>query len=331
MAEAAGDLDILSDLVGTWKGPGFNQIMLPDFAGGKPFKTLLNSTVETLEFSGDIGPVPNRGAKQADIVLHGVRYFQSVKDAADGKASAVCWTPALPPPAISACSQVIHQEPGFWLRFPETTDPASSVSFVRQAAIPHGVSILLQGQGFVVKEPIIDVVSTKPIRVDGSPILGYGDGPDLSVAVPAGTPAGAPANPNVVLTDALEKQKAAGEKIVKTVVLDVRSGPAADGTGISNIAFLQPGGPAPTAPDNNAAVTQVSSIFWIETVELPGGGQVLQLQYSQTVILNFGGVNWCVRGGCRCVPAGGSQHCAPCRPHVSVATLRKISSDGPRD
>jgi hypothetical protein len=45
------------------------------------------------------------------------------------------------------------------------------------------------------------------------------------------------------------------------------------------------------------------STFWIETVEHPNGNdQYLQLQYTQTVILNFLDIDW---------------------PHISVGTLVK--------
>ncbi len=53
----------------------------------------------------------------------------------------------------------------------------------------------------------------------------------------------------------------------------------------------------------NATVGQFSAIFWIETVEYDGR-QFLQLQYTQTVLLNFADLSW---------------------PHVSVATLRKVT------
>src|SRR5260221_478916 len=45
-----------------------------------------------------------------------------------------------------------------------------------------------------------------------------------------------------------------------------------------------------------------SGIFWIETVQNPHNTQFLQLQYTQTVILDFIGIKW---------------------PHISVATLVK--------
>jgi hypothetical protein len=44
-------------------------------------------------------------------------------------------------------------------------------------------------------------------------------------------------------------------------------------------------------------------MFWIETIkDAAGGPDLLQLQYTQTVLLNFAGLSW---------------------PHVTVATLRK--------
>jgi hypothetical protein len=46
----------------------------------------------------------------------------------------------------------------------------------------------------------------------------------------------------------------------------------------------------------------MNAIFWIETVERADGTQFLQLQYTQTVILNFLDIDW---------------------PHISVATLIK--------
>jgi hypothetical protein len=47
----------------------------------------------------------------------------------------------------------------------------------------------------------------------------------------------------------------------------------------------------------------MTAIFWIEHVAAGAHGPAfLQLQYSQTVLLNFNGLSW---------------------PHVSVATLRK--------
>ena len=109
-------------------------------------------------------------------------------------------------------------------------------------------------------------------------------------------------NPNSVLTAAI-----AGQTITHTTVLIISTkAPAAPpppgapnvGGGTDNVAFLQggPGGP-------NADAAQMTAIFWIEHVAAgPHGPAFLQLQYTQTVLLNFNGLSW---------------------PHVSVATLRK--------
>lgn len=164
----------------------------------------------------------------------------------------------------------------------------------------------MQGRGFVVPTPLFEPASVAPTRVEGGGILGYDD--PGATPLPAGiTNPEAAKNPNVLLTDALAAGEARGERVLSSVVIDVATGPNADGAGISNVAFLQPGGPGATSPANNAAVVRVSSVFWVERLALQGGAHALQLQYSQTVVLNFGGINW---------------------PHVSVATLRKVTQSG---
>jgi hypothetical protein len=62
--------------------------------------------------------------------------------------------------------------------------------------------------------------------------------------------------------------------------------------GITNIPFV----------NTNAKATTMSAIFWIEKVQDSTGSIFMQLQYTQTVILDFIGIKW---------------------PHVSVATLVK--------
>jgi hypothetical protein len=62
--------------------------------------------------------------------------------------------------------------------------------------------------------------------------------------------------------------------------------------GIFNIPFVQ----------KNANPTSLVAIFWIEKVKQADGSTFMQLQYTQTVILNFLGINW---------------------PHISIATLIK--------
>ena len=102
-------------------------------------------------------------------------------------------------------------------------------------------------------------------------------------------------DPNSVLVSDI-----AGQTITETIVLDISTAagtvPNAFG-GAEDIPFLRP----------NADVAEVSAIFWIEKVKYPppyDDHLFLQLQYTQTVILNFDGLSW---------------------PHVSVATLRKVT------
>jgi hypothetical protein len=104
-------------------------------------------------------------------------------------------------------------------------------------------------------------------------------------------------NPNSVLTDALQDQVVTSTVvlIISTTAPSPISGGGTDGT-----AFLQ--GSATDGP--NASPASMSAIFWIEKVVPKDGGlEFLQLQYTQTVLLNFNGLSW---------------------PHVSVATLRKV-------
>ena len=158
---------------------------------------------------------------------------------------------------------------------------------VRLATVPHGTSLLAQGRGFTVQGgPQIDPVSSTPTMADGKPIerIGYLD-PFLNPALPQGIPIGAVANPNLILTEAIQNQK-----ISETVVLVISSAPSG---GFENIPFLV----------ENANVVSMNAIFWIETVQLENGGTTLQLQYTQTVVLQFEEINW---------------------PHISVGTLLKF-------
>ncbi len=67
------------------------------------------------------------------------------------------------------------------------------------------------------------------------------------------------------------------------------------GGGTANTAFLHGGAEGP-----NANAASVSFTLWLETVQ--GQPAESQLQYTQTVLLNFNGLSW---------------------PHVTVGTLRK--------
>ncbi|HTP78594.1 MAG TPA: heme-binding protein [Rhizomicrobium sp.] len=281
----------IDQLVGTWKGRGFNQIWRP-FHGTQDRFLELNETTETLQFDLIPGDIPNRGLLQADINLHGIRYLQQVQDAhvlgPNGKLAG------------------IHIEPGLWLTVPDTTNPQNPKTVARLANIPHGTSLVAQGSALAVLNgaPNFAPASITPFTIapPHTPI----NFPETNLGVPTQfrtPPADIPNvtqamvnNPNVVLA-----QGAAGKNITSTTTLKISTvplNPPATGGGTSNIAFLQgaAGGP-------NALAAEMDAIFWIETIKEPNGAIRQQLQYSQTVLLNFNGLSW---------------------PHVSVATLEKV-------
>jgi hypothetical protein len=186
------------------------------------------------------------------------------------------------------------------------------------ASIPHGTTVHAQGTATAVNGgPVIHPVSIRPFPIGSAPPPNTAvafppfNEAHLSVPTPFRLPNPVPPsitqamvnNPNSVLTAAI-----AGQKIIHTTVLTINTkAPATPppptapnvGGGTDNIAFLR-GGPA----GPNADSARMTATFWIERVAAgPHGPAFLQLQYTQTVILNFNRLSW---------------------PHVSVATLRKL-------
>jgi hypothetical protein len=259
----ASPLGLLADLEGTWSGNGFNLIAVPNKQNNTDFRLILNATTEILQFNSIGGAIPNRGSAQDDIDLFGLTYLQRVNDA--------------------QTKENLHIEPGIWLNVPATSAPAAGPSIVRQSTIPHGDSLLAQGDGFIVDGgPQIAEVSSEPTGPGlATKLLGYLD-PYGHSDLPPGMQQSYVTNMNQALVDAIT-----GQEIVSTVVLQVASTPQG---GIVNLPFITV----------NANATRMEAIFWIETVKRPDGTLFLQLQYTQTVILNFLDIDW---------------------PHVSVGTL----------
>jgi hypothetical protein len=278
----------LAALPGTWEGTGFNTIWRPHHPSRRQDRFLeLNLTSEKLVFEEIPGAIPNRGLDQKDIEMFGLHYLQSISD--------------------STLDAGIHLEPGIWATVPSTTAPKEPPTVVRMASIPHGTAVLAQGRaGAIAGPPIIDDVDIIPFFGTNPANAGsFADAkqsfPELDMSVkkkfrqpsdPASVPGITQAmvkNPNSVLTKAI-----AGQDIVSTVVLRVHATNAKlEGVGTANTFFLV----------ENASANHVSATFWIETVKKPHKpGHFLQLQYTQTVMLDFNGLRW---------------------PHVSVATLRK--------
>ena len=290
----ASPLGPLQDLIdsnaggnkGTWTGTGFNVIWRPNSTPGQDRFLELNRTDEVLQFEGISGPIPNRGFLQADIQMFGLTYLQQIKDANNNAG--------------------LHVEPGIWATVPQTNNPAEVPTVVRMASIPHGTTVIAQGIATpVARPPIIPNTNITPFVI-GNPQQKV-PFPESNLSIPSnfrsppgditGITQAMVDNPNSVLISALS-----GQMVKNTVVLEVSSNPTAPvlGGGVANTAFLQ-GSPA-AGP--NAQTALVSATFWIETVQdRAGGPDVHQLQYTQTVLLNFNGLSW---------------------PHITVATLRRL-------
>jgi hypothetical protein len=282
----------LAELPGTWMGKGFNLISLPDFQNQHSFRLKLNVTQETLTFTSIGAPIPNRGFFQNDIFFVGLHYFQQISDA--------------------FTSGGLHLETGMWLYVPETTAPAQKTSIVRLSTIPHGDSLLAQGHattnsGF---SPPFAPADALPFTLD--PQTGARKdvtdqqylAPFNNAQLPPGIPARSQFDPGLVLSEVLQNEFKAGQKMDQAHVIQVDARPVGgindtpvqpqpeDVGGIVNIPFVSV----------NANASSFSARFFIETMQDTDGRQFLQLQYIQTVILGFENLLW---------------------PHISVGTLVK--------
>ena len=313
------ELGLLASLAGNWHGHGFNLIARPDKSGNGPLFLELNQTEETLKVDPIASSIPNRGFAQPDIQLFGLTYLQKISDSVTGGA--------------------LHIEPGIWVFQPQTSEPqeappAGGQIVARMATIPHGNAVLVKGSAIEVPSlpngnfPIRPV-NTAPFGVGQPMPLGGTQGKfpaydlaDLSTAaVDFRTPFGnAPAVPlpaeiagvsmQTLINDPtrLLQQTIKDQFIEKMVVLDIATVAQITTTGapiviangeggIENMPFLT----------SNANTALVFATFWIETIRNEFRN-FLQLQYVQTVILNF--------------PILGTSTNLSW-PHVSVATLRK--------
>ncbi|HEY4243508.1 MAG TPA: heme-binding protein [Kofleriaceae bacterium] len=283
------NLGPLSGLVGSWSGTGFNQIWRP-FQPGKGSDRFLelNLTDETLTVENIPGAIPNRGLLQPDMNMFGVTYLQQIKDHNLGAG--------------------LHVEPGIWAHVPATTNPSEPQSVVRMASIPHGTVINAQGIATqLTGAPVFPVINVDPFTINQP--QSHSPFPEQNLSAPTqfrssgkqmdGITQAMVTNPNSVLAAGI-----AGKTIKSAIQLDISTAPKSlggttlPGGGTANTAFLAggPGGP-------NANAVTVTATFWIETIANQGLPDSMQLQYSQTVLLNFNGISW---------------------PHVTVGTLKKV-------
>jgi len=279
-ATAANPLGPLAALAGKWTGSGFNVIWRPNHTTGQDRFLELNVTSETLEFTPIPGTIPNRGLLQSDISMSGLTYLQQISDA-----------------NLHAGQ---HIEPGIWVVIPKTTDPDEVPTVARLASIPHGTTILAQGTASTAAGgPRIPNTSIKPFSI-GQPLPEF-DFPEQTLtnqtsfrtsgAGLTGVTQNMVNNPNGILQAAI-----AAQHITTTTTLHVTSTDTpVPGGGTANTAFLKGGADGP-----NANAVSVNATFWLETLQ--GESAPSQLQYAQTVLLNFNGLSW---------------------PHITIGTLRK--------
>lgn len=282
----------LSTFQGTWSGPGLSLIFRPQnpatpaaLPSPVPSPNVLGIAIfqELLTFlTNNIGTVVNRGSEQGDITVYPVMYDQYITDQ----------TVTLP----RRQNPVIHQEAGFWTYLPVTTEPESPPVVARQGSLPHGVSFNCQG--------LVNTQSGPPIipKIDITPYNVATDEPmpqpsqqastvnaaripqDLSSYIKAGTITQAYLDdPNQVLRDAIAKQK-----ITSTTTIDL----LADPDDLGNTAFLKA----------NAECVGFAATWYIETVDTTARPALQQIQYTQTIELEFDGTVY---------------------PHVTVATLQR--------
>jgi hypothetical protein len=275
----ATNLGPLQELPGFWEGTGFGLIARPDHSGGNPDGVFLqlNLLRETIEFTSIGSPVFNRGSVQDDIALYGVTYLHRVTDAITGEA--------------------LHIEPGLWLNVPPAGGQ-SDPSIARLATIPHGNAACTVGQAEEVVfdgVPDIPAANTVPFEIGTPPPPPGTPNPFGAYNLATATPfrsAPLPAeitqpvidDPNTLLRSALDGRVLS--RITRLITNTVSAG------GIDNIPFIV----------TNADTDSLESVFAIEVVEGRAGTEYLQLQYSQTALLNFRGRSW---------------------PHVTVGTLIK--------
>ena len=306
---------------------------LPSPATGPDDNILeINLTEETLAFSKALGSIPNRGMVQGDAFLNGIPYVQKINDVSvPASPIGIHFEPGI---WLSVPATTVPPEGATIVRMASiphgTTIEAQGTSFT-VAGGPHidPVDITPFPIGSTgpppFKFPSQTAANTATFRLPQ----------DLTAFIAAGTiTQDILDNPNIIL-----KNRAHAQNITSTTVIQISTSPADPlfGGGTDNIAFLL-GDKNATTP--NADTVQMTATFWIETVTeqitvpaytahhpvivraaTTAGNPVArfsvtsktptaedrtidvsytQIQYTQTVLLNFNNLTW---------------------PHVSVATL----------
>jgi hypothetical protein len=294
----------------------------------------LNLTSESLSFSQPLGAVPNRGTTpQGDIFLNGVPYVQKVNDITiHGESVGIHFEPGIwihvPATTVPPQGETVAR----MASIPHGTTIEAQGTFVTVAGPPKidPVDItpfVIGNPAQKIKFPSQTASNPKTPRIPQ----------DLTSFIAAGTITQAILDdPNKLLRDHISKQKITQ---TTAIIINTAPPPVPVGGGTDNIAFLQ-GPAGATAPNANAVqMTAIFWIETVEEVitippfkfgqpphlisaqasapgqraarfsvqpplELNAPRQITvhftQIQYTQTVFLNFKGLTW---------------------PHVSVNTL----------
>ena len=292
----------------------------------------INLTEETLSFQTALGSIPNRGMVQGDAFLNGIPYEQKINDVSvPANPIGIHFEPGV---WLSVPATTVPQEGATIVRMASiphgTTIEAQGTSFTVAGGPridPVDITPFPIGSSGPppFKFPSQTAAQTDTFRLPQ----------DLTSFIAGGTiTQDILDNPNLIL-----KNRAAAQNITSTTVNKISTNPKDPlfGGGTDNIAFLL-GDKNATTP--NADAVQMSAFFWIETVTeqitvpaytahrpvivhgaTSAGKPVVsfavtsnkpaaedttidvsytQIQYTQTVLLNFNRLTW---------------------PHVSVATL----------
>lgn len=336
----APPLGAIAAFAGTWTGSGFNTIFRPQSAATPtplpvpaPGDNVLelNLTQETLSFSPPLGSVPNRGMVQGDMFLNGVPYLQSINDVTTGAAVGIHFEPGL---WLSIPATTNPAEGATLVRMasiPHGTTIAAqgtSRSFSGPPVIP-AVDITpfpIGNPAAKIHFPSQTLTNANTARIPQD-LTAFNASGRITQAILT--------DPNTVLRNAIAHQT-----ITATTQIDITTRPVAPlfGGGTANIAFLL-GNAGATAPNADAVLMTASfwieTVQHKLTIPIFKAGQppfllkgeagpgapapvfsvnppapiaarrvitftTTQIQYSQTVLLNFNGLSW---------------------PHVSVATL----------
>jgi hypothetical protein len=336
--QVSADLGYLAELAGTWEGFGFNLIGRPDKQGGSPVFLELNQTFETLSFTPISSTIPNRGFAVDDIELFGLTYLQKITDTVTGGALHIepgIWIHV--PSQDNGCVQsvarmgtiphgnsllaqgsAIKLDPFNGNPFdPDKVAASNTAPFPVEDAFPKTATPPGSGKGMPVPGtlsgfPPYDLFNLTPESVNFRTPAGNAP----PIALPT-TILGVPMqdvilDPTKLLTAALSGQTISSMVVIQIATVpsllqqptpnscpvDILENVQGAGGGIENIPFLQ----------TNADAATMFATFWIEEISAPT--KFLQLQYVQTVFLNF--------------PAlGGASSANLTWPHVSVATLQK--------